>query len=112
MYKIKMDSRVRGNDDLGTLENRILLLALEFTPSGTHHCPMPIYEYAATAKGCDHCTGHFDVLQKSKDDPLTKCPQCGAEVARVISAPSFAMGNAHTLKESNVEKHGFTQYRR
>jgi len=73
---------------------------------------MPIYEYAATAKGCDHCTGHFDLLQKSKDDPLTQCPQCGAEVARVISAPSFAMGNAHTLKESNVEKHGFTQYRR
>jgi hypothetical protein len=30
---------------------------------------MPIYEYAATAKGCEHCTGHFDVLQKSKEDP-------------------------------------------
>ena len=28
------------------------------------------------------------------------------------SGISFAMGNAHTLKESNVEKHGFTQYRR
>lgn len=73
---------------------------------------MPIFEYAATAQGCAHCTGHFDVLQKSSEDPLTHCPKCGAEVARVISAPSFAMGNAHTLKESNVEKHGFTQYRR
>jgi putative FmdB family regulatory protein len=73
---------------------------------------MPIYEYAATAKGCAHCTGHFDVLQKSNEDALTQCPHCGAEVARVISAPAFAMGSAHTLKESNVEKHGFTQYRR
>jgi len=73
---------------------------------------MPIYEYAATASGCAHCTGHFDVLQKLDDPALTQCPECGAPVERLISAPAFAMGNTHTLKESHAAKHGFTQYRR
>jgi len=73
---------------------------------------MPIYEYAAVDQGCPHCEGHFDVRQKLSEDALTRCPECGGAVKRVISAPAFAMGNAHTLKESNVEKHGFTQYRR
>jgi putative FmdB family regulatory protein len=65
---------------------------------------MPIYEYAATAKGCDHCTGHFDVLQKSKEDPLTRCPQCGAEVARVISAALVCDGQrAHAERKQRRE---------
>jgi putative FmdB family regulatory protein len=73
---------------------------------------MPIYEYAAVAKGCPHCEGHFDVLQKLSEATLTQCPECGAAVVRVISAPSIAVGSAHTLKESHAAKHGFTQYRR
>jgi putative FmdB family regulatory protein len=73
---------------------------------------MPIYEYAATGAGCEHCRGHFDVRQKLADDALTQCPRCGAPVLRVISAPAFAIGNAHTLKEKHAAKHGFTQYRR
>jgi putative FmdB family regulatory protein len=73
---------------------------------------MPIYEYAAVTKGCPQCEGHFDLRQKLKDDELTQCPQCAAPIRRVISAPSFAMGSAHTLKESHAAKHGFTQYRR
>jgi len=73
---------------------------------------MPIYEYAASAKGCPHCEGHFDMLQKMSEDALTHCPQCGAAIVRVISAPSVAVGGAHLLKESHVAKHGFTQYRR
>ena len=73
---------------------------------------MPIYEYAATTEGCAHCSAHFDVLQKLDDPALTQCPQCGAAIERLISAPSFAIGNAHTLKESHAAKHGFTQYRR
>jgi putative FmdB family regulatory protein len=73
---------------------------------------MPIYEYAASEKGCPHCEAHFDVLQKLADAALTQCPQCGAAVVRVIGAPSVAMGSAHVLKESNVAQKGFTQYRR
>ena len=73
---------------------------------------MPIYEYAATDKGCTHCEARFDVRQKLADPELTQCPQCSAPVRRVISAPSFAIGNAHTLNEKHAARHGFTQYRR
>jgi putative FmdB family regulatory protein len=73
---------------------------------------MPIYEYAAIAKGCDQCEAHFDVRQKLSEPELTACPHCGAPVKRVLSAPNVAIGNAHVLKESNVGKKGFTQYRR
>ena len=39
---------------------------------------MPIYEYK-----CDN--GHlFDVIQKIADEPLAKCQECGAPVARVL----------------------------
>ncbi|MGH8042772.1 MAG: FmdB family zinc ribbon protein [Rudaea sp.] len=73
---------------------------------------MPIYEYAAVDTGCPHCRAHFDVLQKLSAPALTQCPQCGNAVVRVIAAPNMAVGHAHTLKESHVAKHGFTQYRR
>lgn len=73
---------------------------------------MPIYEYAAVGNGCPHCEAHFDVMQKLRDEALTQCPQCGAAVTRIISAPSVTVGGAHLTKESHAEKHGFTQYRR
>jgi putative FmdB family regulatory protein len=73
---------------------------------------MPIYEYAATGKGCPHCEGHFDMLQKLRDDTLTQCPECGAAIVRIIAVPSVAVGNSHLLKEGHLEKHGFAQYRR
>lgn len=73
---------------------------------------MPIYEYAAVDKGCAHCEAHFDLRQKLADAELTACPQCGAPVKRVLSAPNVAIGNAHVLKEGNVAAKGFTQYRR
>jgi putative FmdB family regulatory protein len=73
---------------------------------------MPIYEYAAVEKGCPHCEAHFDLLQKLRDEPLTQCPQCGATVTRIISAPNVAIGGAHLTQESHAEKRGFTQYRR
>jgi len=73
---------------------------------------MPIYEYAAVDKGCAYCEAHFDLRQKLADTELTACPQCGAPIKRVLSAPNVAIGNAHVLKEGNVAAKGFTQYRR
>lgn len=73
---------------------------------------MPIYEYAAITHGCQHCEAHFDVLQKLAEAALTQCPQCGAAIQRVISAPNVASGNAHVLSEDHAAKRGFTQYRR
>lgn len=74
---------------------------------------MPIYTYAATGTAhCAHCADGFDCLQRLHDAPLTSCPNCGAAVARRLSAPNTATGGKHLLQESNLAKHGFTQYRR
>jgi putative FmdB family regulatory protein len=44
---------------------------------------MPIYEYK-----CDN--GHvFDAIQKMTDEPLTKCEECGAPAARVLTPPAI-----------------------
>lgn len=73
---------------------------------------MPIYEYQASGpEHCEFCKGGFERLQKLSDAVLTSCPECGADVERKISAPN--LGNAGpSLSESNIEKHGFTQYRK
>lgn len=74
---------------------------------------MPIYEYAPTSpQHCPHCREGFDCLQKLRDEPLTACPECGAPVERKLSAPNMAMGGEHLLRESHLNKHGFTQYKR
>lgn len=74
---------------------------------------MPIYEYAAsTTQSCETCRNGFDRLQKLADATLTVCPDCGAPVHRVISAPQVVAGQGHVLRENHIAKHGFTQYRR
>ena len=52
---------------------------------------MPIYEYqvAEGAKGCPFCTRGFEQIQTLAEPKLEKCPECGAPVVRVISAPSL-----------------------
>ena len=73
---------------------------------------MPIYEYQATgARCCDHCRNGFDVMQKLSDQPLEFCPECYNPVRRKISKPNLA-SPAPSLSESNLEKHGFTQFRK
>src|SRR3954463_14839255 len=47
---------------------------------------MPIYEYQ-----CLSCGKRTEVLQKMADAPLAACPSCGAEVKKLISAPSFQL---------------------
>jgi putative FmdB family regulatory protein len=44
---------------------------------------MPIYEYK-----CEN--GHvFDVIQRMTDEPLTRCEECGAPAARVLTPPAI-----------------------
>src|SRR6266567_1347065 len=45
---------------------------------------MPLYEYK-----CQRCGKTFEIIQKFSDQPLTVHEQCGGEVERLISAPSF-----------------------
>lgn len=74
---------------------------------------MPFYEYRCSdGEQCDLCGGGFTVLQKLNDAPLTTCPRCDLPVNRVISAPNVVSGQAHKLKTPNIEKAGFTQYRK
>jgi putative FmdB family regulatory protein len=73
---------------------------------------MPIYEYRTEHTGCAHCEAGFECLEKLDADPLELCPQCGAEVRRVISAPALAIGAAHLLKEKTVAQKGFTKYQK
>lgn len=40
---------------------------------------MPTYEYQ-----CKTCGHHFERVQRFSDDPIRECPDCGAEVRRVI----------------------------
>ena len=74
---------------------------------------MPIYEYRCTdSTGCASCRAGFDRLQRLSDAPLTRCPDCGGAVERVISAPRLAIGGAHLLQEKKIADAGFTQYKK
>ncbi|QKK02513.1 MAG: zinc ribbon domain-containing protein [Pseudomonadota bacterium] len=74
---------------------------------------MPFYEYRCRSpKGCPHCHESFTVLQRLDDEPLSKCPRCGAAVRRLISPPSVVGRHSGAPDQSTIEKAGFTQYRR
>jgi putative FmdB family regulatory protein len=44
---------------------------------------MPLYEYQ-----CKKCGHRFEKIQKFSDKPIKKCPECGAAVEQVVSAPA------------------------
>ena len=47
---------------------------------------MPLYEYQ-----CNSCSNKFELRQKFSDPPATECPQCGGEVAKIISSSAFSL---------------------
>ncbi|MCA1779659.1 MAG: zinc ribbon domain-containing protein [Xanthomonadaceae bacterium] len=74
---------------------------------------MPFYEYICDrSTGCAHCRDGFTVLQRLNDETLPCCPNCDEPVRRVISPPHVVSGKAHQLRESSIEKAGFTQYKK
>ena len=44
---------------------------------------MPLYEYQ-----CKKCKHRFEKIQQFSDKPLTKCPECGGPLEKLISASS------------------------
>lgn len=44
---------------------------------------MPLYEYQ-----CKKCGHRFERIQRFSDPMMKKCPDCGAKVEQVISAPA------------------------
>ncbi len=73
---------------------------------------MPIYEYRAKnrKRSCDHCRDGFDQLQGLKDVPLSVCPECGAAVEKLLSAP--AIGASKSGLDSRAKDAGFHKLRR
>lgn len=45
---------------------------------------MPLYEYQ-----CTKCREVCEVLQRSKDKPLEKCPKCGGPMVKRVSSPAI-----------------------
>lgn len=73
---------------------------------------MPIYEYQASGdQRCEYCGNGFELLRKISDPKLTRCPECEAPVERKISAANLG-GSGPSLDSANIEKHGFTQYKK
>jgi len=49
---------------------------------------MPIYEYKSkNGVHCRLCKNKFEIRQGINDEPLRRCPECGAEVTRLFSRP-------------------------
>ncbi len=48
---------------------------------------MPIYEYQAvnSERACPKCREGFETLQGVSERPLSKCPECGKKVKKIIS---------------------------
>lgn len=79
---------------------------------------MPIYEYEHDAEFGAECQARFEILQRLDEQALAECPTCGRPCHRVLSA--FATGRSTKtglpgkvdLSPGNLERLGFTQYRR
>ncbi len=73
---------------------------------------MPIYEYQAvdSNQACSLCRGGFESLQRMADDPLRVCPDCGAPVRRLISAP--AVGGSQSGFDDRAKRAGFHKLQR
>ena len=78
---------------------------------------MPTYDYEILDKNGEPIGETFEVFQSMADKPLTKHPETGAPVRRAISAPHIAgkmspIRDKAVLSDTNLEKHGFTKYKR
>lgn len=74
---------------------------------------MPFYEYRCVdGPGCSHCQSGLVVLQKLDAATVEHCPHCQARVSKVISAVNVPAKGTPTLSRENIEKAGFTQYKK
>lgn len=51
--------------------------------------PLYVYEAKEPAKGCARCRGGFEITQRLSEPRLTRCPDCGVEIFRVIQPPGL-----------------------
>ncbi len=60
---------------------------------------MPIYEYE-----CAKCKKVHEIWQKITEDPVSKCPDCGKKMERLISASGFALKGSGWYKTDYERK--------
>jgi putative FmdB family regulatory protein len=78
---------------------------------------MPTYVYGPKGESkegrCEVCSATFEIVQRMSDDPLQRCPKCGKDVERQITAPNLSgVGPIQKPSDSRMSKAGFTQYKR
>jgi len=73
---------------------------------------MPIFEYRAvdSRKACKFCRGGFETLVRTSDLPVAVCPECGAPVKKMISAP--AVGSSRSGFDDRAKSAGFHKLKR
>lgn len=74
---------------------------------------MPIYVYELLDENGEGTGQIFEQMQSMKDKPLSKHPETGQPVQRVILPPNISTKTAiSTLSNENLERLGFTKYER
>ena len=81
---------------------------------------MPVYTYRAVpdtnskkSRTCGTCAQPFELIQRMVEDALTKCPECGRAVERVVSAPMLnGVGRVQKPSDAQLARSGFTQYKK
>ncbi|MDD5482983.1 MAG: zinc ribbon domain-containing protein [Kiritimatiellae bacterium] len=68
---------------------------------------MPIREYQAgdPAGGCAFCRNGFERFERGSGPVVLKCPQCGAKIVRLISAPN--VGASQSNADARAKQAGF-----
>ena len=62
---------------------------------------MPIYEYQATGRAyCGLCKNKFEVRQGMSEEPLKKCPECGARIRKLFSRPFILLKEPLSLEDT------------
>lgn len=72
----------------------------------------PVYEYEAAdaGSGCARCRLPFARLQRLSDAPLKACPDCGAPLRKVVSAPN--VGASRSGFDDRARAAGFRKLKR
>ena len=60
---------------------------------------MPTYEYV-----CDVCGAHFEQFQQMTEEALTKCPECGGRVRRLIGTGSGIIFKGSGFYETDYKR--------
>ena len=60
---------------------------------------MPLYEYQ-----CPQCGEREEIIQRVSDPPQPRCPKCGTEMKKLISAPAIQFKGSGFYKTDYASK--------